>query len=90
MLCMTGIVFPSSSSLLSPTETPSGNSSPSLQTSTASLVPVIASGTIVCTSCAKKPSTVVSASAIKLKREGLSCFNLVVASQSVTTFSFSL
>ena len=71
MPCITGIVFPSSSSLLSPTETPSGNSSPSFQTSTASLVPLIASGTMLETSCAKKPSTVVSASAIKFKTRWL-------------------
>ena len=49
-----------------------------------------ASGTIELTSCAKNPSTVVSEFAMKLKRDGFSCFNLVVASHSVTTFSFNL
>ena len=50
--------------------------------SVSSFSPVIASGTTFETSCAKKPSTVVSASAIKLNLAGLNCFNLVVASKS--------
>lgn len=50
--------------------------------STASLVPVIASGTMLETSCAINPSTkVLVSSAIKLNRAGFSCLSLVVASQ---------
>ena len=56
----------------------------------ASLVPITASGTTLETSCAKKPSTVLSLFAFQLNLDGLSCFNLVVASQSVETFSLSL
>ena len=51
--------------------------------STASFSPVIASGTILDTSCAIKPSTVVLfSSAMKLNLAGFNCFNLVVASKS--------
>jgi hypothetical protein len=49
--------------------------------SVASFSPVTASGTTLDTSCAMKPSTVLSASAIKLNLAGLSCLSLVVASQ---------
>jgi hypothetical protein len=49
---------------------------------TPSFSPEIASGTILDTSCAKKPSTVVSLSAIKLNLAGFNCFNLDVASKS--------
>ena len=48
----------------------------------ASFSPVIASGTILDTSCAIKPSTIVFvSSSIQLNLAGLSCFNLVVASK---------
>ena len=59
-----------------------------LSESTASFVPVIASGTAV-TSCAKNPSTVVVESALKLNLYGLSVFNLVMPSDIAVTFSFS-
>ena len=50
----------------------------------------IASGTMLETSCAKNPSIVVALSVLKLNLLGFSCLSLVVASQSVITFSFSL
>ena len=89
MPCIFGMVLPSSSNLLSPTETPSGNSSLSAQTSTSSFAPDMDSGTTACASCAKKPSTVVSASAMKLKRLGASCLTLVMPSVTSVTFSLS-
>ena len=48
---------------------------------TASFSPLTAIGTTSATSCAKKPSTVVFASAIKLNLAGFNLFNCVVASQ---------
>lgn len=80
MLCEFIRSLPLASTFLSPTETPLGNSSPSFQTCIASFSPLIASGTMSDTSCAKKPSSVVFASAIKLNLQGFSCFNLAVAS----------
>jgi hypothetical protein len=63
----------------------------SMYFSVASFSPVMASGTTLDTSCAKKPSTsVFVSSAIKLNLAGLSCFNLVVASKLYETFSLSL
>ena len=60
-----------------------------LSESTSSLVPDIASGTAV-TSCAKKPSTVLSGSALKLNLYGLSVLSLVIPSDISTAFSFNL
>ena len=57
-----------------------GTMLPSL--STASFSPVTASGIMLDTSCAKNPSTVVFASALKLNLAGFNSFNLVIASQS--------
>ena len=74
-------MLPSPSSLLSPTDTPSGNFSPFSQTSNSLCVPVIASGTTLDTSCAKKPSTKVLSPFIQLNLAGFNCFNLVVASK---------
>ena len=59
---------------------------------TASFSPFIACGTTGVTSCARKPSVSASdlPSTFQLNLDGLSCFNLVVASQDVVTFSLSL
>ena len=52
--------------------------------------PDIASGTISETSCAKKPSTVVFGSPIKLKRDGFNFFSCVIPSVIATTITSRL
>ena len=55
---------------------------------TPSFSPSTASGTAV-TSCAKNPSSVIDGADLKLNLFGDNVFNLVIASDKVTTFSFN-